>query len=94
MRPSISASRGVSRAARSGAEPRAAAAMRPQIVGRALNKISEDPEIEGALFEVLETQKLIDGEARLTLMPRGNELLAQLLASTTSRRKDTPPATP
>ena len=57
-----------------------AAAMRPQIVGGALNRISEDPEIEAALFEVLETQKLIDGEARLTLMPRGNELLAQLLA--------------
>ena len=71
-----------------------AAAMRPQIVGAALNKISEDPEIEGALFEVLETQKLIDGEARLTLMPRGNELLAQLLAaSTKSRRGDPLPET-
>jgi regulator of protease activity HflC (stomatin/prohibitin superfamily) len=59
-----------------------AAAMRPQIVGAALNRISEDPEIESALFEVLENQKLLEGEARLTLVPRGNELLAQLLAVT------------
>jgi hypothetical protein len=56
--------------------------MRPQIVGAALNRISEDPEIESALFEVLENQKLLEGEARLTLVPRGNELLAQLLAVT------------
>ena len=41
-----------------------AAAMRPQIVGAALNRISEDPEIEAALFEVLENQKLLEGEAR------------------------------
>ena len=40
-----------------------AAAMRPQIVGAALNRISEDPEIEAALFEVLENQKLLEGEA-------------------------------
>jgi regulator of protease activity HflC (stomatin/prohibitin superfamily) len=58
-----------------------AAAMRPQIVGAALNRISEDPEIESALFEVLENQRLLDGEARLTLIPKGGELLAQLLAS-------------
>jgi regulator of protease activity HflC (stomatin/prohibitin superfamily) len=58
-----------------------AAAMRPQIVGGALNKISQDPEIETALFEVLETQKILDGEARLTLIPRGAGLLPQLLAA-------------
>src|SRR5499427_67445 len=46
-----------------------AAAMRPQIVGAALNTISADAEIEAALFEVLENQKLIDGEARITLVP-------------------------
>jgi regulator of protease activity HflC (stomatin/prohibitin superfamily) len=57
-----------------------AAAMRPQIVGAALNAISQDPEIEAALFEVLETQKLLEGEARISLVPRGAELLAQLLA--------------
>jgi regulator of protease activity HflC (stomatin/prohibitin superfamily) len=60
-----------------------AAAMRPQIVGGALNRISQDPEIEAALFEVLETQKIVNGEARLTLIPRGAALLSQLLAAST-----------
>jgi regulator of protease activity HflC (stomatin/prohibitin superfamily) len=64
-----------------------AAAMRPQIVGSALNQISADPEIEAALFEVLENQKIIDGEARITLVPRGSDLLAQMLAATAQRRQ-------
>ena len=69
-----------------------AAAMRPQIVGAALNRISADPEIEAALFEVLENQKLIDGEARITLVPRGSDLMAQMLA-VSSRNRQPPPAT-
>ena len=74
-----------------------AAAMRPQIVGAALNRISEDPEIEAALFEVLENQKLLEGEARITLVPRGSDLLAQMLAmslavSSKGGRRDPPPA--
>jgi regulator of protease activity HflC (stomatin/prohibitin superfamily) len=68
-----------------------AAAMRPQIVGAALNRISQDPEIEAALFEVLENQRLLDGEARLTLMPKGGDLLAQLLASSTKGKRPAPP---
>src|SRR5262245_53229244 len=68
-----------------------AAAMRPQIVGAALNQISADPEIEAALFEVLENQKLIEGEARITLVPQGSDLLAQMLAASRSR---SPAATP
>ena len=63
-----------------------AAAMRPQIVGEALNAISQDPEIEAALFEVLETQKLLEGEARITLMPKGSELIG---AAAGGRRGDT-----
>ncbi len=58
-----------------------ASAVRPQIVGAALNRISQDPEIEAALFEVLENEKLLAGEARLTLIPKGNELLSQLFAA-------------
>jgi len=47
-----------------------------------------------ALFEVLENQKLLDGEARITLVPRGSDLLAQMLAvSTKSGRRDPPAAT-
>jgi regulator of protease activity HflC (stomatin/prohibitin superfamily) len=58
-----------------------AAAMRPQIVGAALDQISRDPEIEAALFAILEMQKLVDGGARITLVPRSAELLAQLIAA-------------
>ena len=69
-----------------------AAAMRPQIVGGALNRISEDPEIEAALFEVLENQRLLEGEARITLVPRGSDLLAQMLAASTKSGRRDPPA--
>lgn len=59
-----------------------AAAMRPQIVGAALQKISADPEVSQALFKVLETQNIIDGEAAITLIPKNSNLLGELVAST------------
>ncbi|PWU18646.1 MAG: band 7 protein [Verrucomicrobia bacterium] len=59
-----------------------AAAMRPQIVGAALQKISQDPEISGALFETLETQNMIEGEAAITLIPQKSGVLGELLAAT------------
>ena len=58
-----------------------AAAMRPQIVGAALQKISQDPDISHALFNVLETQNIIDGQASITLVPKNSELLGQLVAA-------------
>ena len=58
-----------------------AAAMRPQIVGAALQKISQDPEISSALFQTLETQNIIDGQAVITLIPRNSQFLGQLVAS-------------
>jgi len=58
-----------------------AAAMRPQIVGQALQKISQDPEISRALFQALETQNIIAGEANITLVPKNAGLLASLTAS-------------
>jgi len=57
-----------------------AAATRPRIVGSGLQQIARDPEIFRALFDILETQKLLEGEADITLLPRGNELLRQLTA--------------
>ena len=66
-----------------------AAAMRPQIVGAALNTISQDPEIEKALFDVLETQRILDGEARVTLIPKDSELIGPLMAvDSATRRRD------
>jgi regulator of protease activity HflC (stomatin/prohibitin superfamily) len=64
-----------------------AGAMRPQIVGQALQKLSQDPEVAEAMFEILETQKLIEGEARITLIPEKNELIAQLLATEQAVKK-------
>ena len=58
-----------------------AAAMRPQIVGQALQKISEDKDISTALFKVLETQNIIDGQATVTLIPKNANLLGELVAS-------------
>ncbi len=64
-----------------------ASAMRPFIVGQALHKISHDPEVAQALFDVLETQKMIDGKGRVTLVPAKSELLTQLLASGSRKEK-------
>ncbi len=58
-----------------------AAAMRPQIVGAALQSINSDPEISEALFQTLETQKIVEGQANITLVPKHSDLLSQLLAS-------------
>src|SRR4028119_1455581 len=59
-----------------------AQAMRPLIVGAALQKIAQDPEVSNAMFEILENQQLLEGETQITLIPEKKELLAQLLAST------------
>ncbi len=58
-----------------------AAAMRPQIVGEALNKVAADPDVEAAMFEILEIQKIIESKARITLIPEKSEMLPELLAS-------------
>ncbi|MSU78134.1 MAG: SPFH/Band 7/PHB domain protein [Gemmataceae bacterium] len=58
-----------------------AAAIRPQLVGEALQKICQDSETSEALFTILETQKLLDGKSRLTLVPQQSGLLTELLAA-------------
>ena len=64
-----------------------AAAIRPAVVGEALQRISADPDVSSAMFEILEAQKIIEGEARITLLPKGNGLLAELLATVPERGK-------
>ncbi len=60
-----------------------AAVMRPKIVGDALQSIAKDKEVSEALFAILETEKLIESEANITLIPAGHrsDLLTQLTAS-------------
>ena len=64
-----------------------ASAMRPNIVGQALQKLSQDLEVQNAMFEILETQKIIEGEAKITMVPQGKELLPELLATTPASEK-------
>ncbi len=58
-----------------------AAAIRPRIVGEAMQKISADPDVASALFEILETQNILEGKSQLTLIPPDREMLKQLLAA-------------
>jgi hypothetical protein len=58
-----------------------AAALRPRIVGQALQTIGHDRKILAAMFDILEAQKLVEGGARITLIPPKNDLLPQLLAA-------------
>ncbi len=66
-----------------------AAAMRPRIVGEALQEIAKDSEVSAALFNVLEVQNLLGGNAAVTMIPKNNELLSALVAG----RVETKPGT-
>lgn len=56
-----------------------AAAIRPKIVGEALRQISEDPDVSTTMFEILETQKLLDSNVPVEIIPEGKDLLKQLV---------------
>ncbi|MDO9065558.1 MAG: SPFH/Band 7/PHB domain protein, partial [Chloroflexota bacterium] len=60
-----------------------AAVIRPKMIGEALREISGDPDVAGTLFEILETQKMLENKGKLTLLVEGGQrpLLADLLAS-------------
>jgi regulator of protease activity HflC (stomatin/prohibitin superfamily) len=58
-----------------------AGAVRPQIVGEAMQGIAQDKEVCDALFEILETQKIIESKGQLTLLPTGSEILSQIIAA-------------
>lgn len=61
-----------------------AASQRPLIVGKALHQISLDKEVMEAMFDLLETQKLLESGAPVTLLPERSAqtgLLTPLLAA-------------
>jgi len=65
-----------------------AAAVRPAIVGKAMAEISSDAEVAEAMFELLETQRIVEGEANLTLVRApGQAMLSDLLAAEPARRQ-------
>ena len=57
-----------------------AAALRPQIVGEALQQIGQDKEVSAVLFSILEVQNILAGEAKITMIPKNNEMLSALVA--------------
>jgi regulator of protease activity HflC (stomatin/prohibitin superfamily) len=59
-----------------------AAAIRPATLGQALQEIAREPAVSQALFDVLETQRILAGGARFTLLPSGSRsrIIADLLA--------------
>ncbi len=58
-----------------------ATAIRPHTLGQALREIAQQPAVASALFDILETQKLLASDARLTLLPAGpQKRLTDLLA--------------
>ena len=50
-----------------------AAALRPQILGKTLGEIMERPRVATALFDVLETQRVLESGADVTLLPRASD---------------------
>jgi regulator of protease activity HflC (stomatin/prohibitin superfamily) len=62
-----------------------AAAMRPRIVGQALQKIGQDREVLGVMFDILESQKISESKARIMMVPPRSELLNQLITAESSR---------
>jgi regulator of protease activity HflC (stomatin/prohibitin superfamily) len=56
-----------------------AAAIRPEIVGAALTRISAEPRIASALFDLLETQNALANERlEVSVLPAGVQVLASL----------------
>ncbi len=58
-----------------------AGAIRPRIVGEAMQKITANPEVASAMFEILETQKILEGKGQLTLVPPNSDVLNQIIAA-------------
>ena len=58
-----------------------ASAIRPNTLGAALKEVCREPAVAKALFDILETQKILASDARLTLLGIGpqNAMLADLL---------------
>ena len=63
-----------------------AAAIRPNTLGQALQEIAREPAVAEALFDILETQRILAGKARIHLLPGGahGRMLSNLIAAESS----------
>ncbi len=73
-----------------------AAAIRPATMGQAFQEIAREPAVAEALFDVLETQRILAGKARFALLPGGahGRMLANLMAAADTVQPPAPPARP
>jgi regulator of protease activity HflC (stomatin/prohibitin superfamily) len=73
-----------------------AAAIRPGTLGQAFQEIAKEAAVADALFEVLETQRMLASNARILLLPGGPHarMLANLMAAETGALHFTPPVKP
>ncbi|SPE28330.1 Band 7 protein [Candidatus Sulfopaludibacter sp. SbA6] len=74
-----------------------AAAIRPATMGQAFQEIAREPAVSEALFDILETQRLLASGAKLTLLPGGphsRTLAALLAAESTAKPAAAAPARP
>lgn len=69
-----------------------AAAIRPKIVGEALQEISKDQDVSIAMFEILETTRIQNAGIPIELIPEDSEFLAELLVSGKPQTPVAPPA--
>ena len=58
-----------------------AAAMRPEIVGAALQQITQDQDVTKAMFDILEIGRITDGNAEITLVPKNSAMIAQIMGA-------------
>jgi len=60
-----------------------AAAIRPNLLGRALEDIAQEPAVTSALFEILETKRLVENGARVVMLAAGahNRVLGDIMAA-------------
>ena len=69
-----------------------ATAMRPKIVGEALEEICQDEEIADLMFEILEMENVLGSGARVMLVPKNNnDFLKQFLTAQELLDKSTAP---
>jgi regulator of protease activity HflC (stomatin/prohibitin superfamily) len=68
-----------------------AAAMRPRIVGQALQKIGQNREVLATMFDILEAQRIVEGESRITFLPAGSDLMGKLAAVEQASASAAPP---
>ncbi len=70
-----------------------AAAVRPAIVGKAMAEIGSDAKVGDTLFELLETQRIVEGQANLTLVRSPQHALIADLLAAGPPAAERPPAT-